>query len=81
MQGMSKPNKCEELLQSQKEQYSQPSFFKIIAAGNLLAWPFYTQVSQKSNSKQSADKNIDLEDSNAMFLESQEEWFKNIVPI
>ena len=78
MQDMSK---CEELLKSQNEHFSQPNFSKIIAAGNLLAWPLYTQLTQKDNSKQPAEKNIDLEDSSAMFVESQTEWFKNIAPI
>ena len=37
--------------------------------------------SPKSDQKQTPDKQLELEESNAMFLESQEEWFKNIVPL
>jgi hypothetical protein len=73
MQDMNNPNKCEVSTQTPNEQCSRPTLSKIIAPIGGPIWVLYKNMPKPSIKKQS-----NIEESTASFIESQEDWLKNI---
>jgi hypothetical protein len=73
---MSESNKCEVSLPTQDKQYSRSTISKIIAPIGGPVWALHKNMPKPSINKQS-----NIEESIASFLESQEYWFKNIAPL